>query len=248
MTSQPRILSVASAVPPFRYTQQEILQFGLERILGAGWQERGELSSGAHLIERLFAASQVRERQSAIDLQAYYKEMMPTTGERMATYQPASYQLGRAAMEEALAQAGGRRGPEDISDFVVVSCTGYSAPGLDIQLARDLAMRRDVRRLIVGHMGCFGALAGLRQCLATTRAYPNATVAMLSVELSSLHFAPSLDPEALTEFALFGDAAAAIILGQDSKPPVPSLSTRTARLILRHPIRCPGASPTRDSS
>ena len=223
MTSQPRILSVASAVPPFRYTQQEILQFGLERILGAGWQARKELANDAHLIERLFTASRVRERQSAVDLQAYYKEMTPTTGERMATYRPASYQLGRAALEEALARAGEWRGLQDISDFVVVSCTGYSAPGLDIQLARDLGMRRDVRRLIVGHMGCFGALAGLRQCLATTRAYPHATVAMLSVELSSLHFSPSLDAGALTEFALFGDAAAAIILGQDLEATGPEL-------------------------
>jgi predicted naringenin-chalcone synthase len=223
MTSQPRILSVASAVPPFRYTQQDILQFGLERILGTGWQARQELSGDAHLIQRLFTSSQVRERQSAVDLEAYYKGTMPTTGERMATYQSASYELGRAAMEQALAQAGEMHGAQDISDFVVVSCTGYSAPGLDIQLARDLGMGRDVRRLIVGHMGCFGALAGLRQCLATMRAYPLATAAMLSVELSSLHFAPSLDPEALTEFALFGDAAAAIILGQDREGAAPEL-------------------------
>ncbi len=225
----PRILTVASAFPPFRYTQETVLQYGLERILGADWRLHEESAGDAHLIERLFKASRVEERQSAVDLQAYYATT-PTTGERMSTYQGASYQLGREALEKALQQVGqanGRAGrvytPEDISDFVVVSCTGYSAPGLDIQLARDLNMRRDLRRLIVGHMGCFGAMVGLRHCLATCRAYPDATAAMLSVELTALHFIPSLDPEALTEFALFGDAAAATLLTLDPEATGPEL-------------------------
>jgi alkylresorcinol/alkylpyrone synthase len=210
----PRILTVASALPPYSYSQETILEFGLERILGADWPMHKERSGDAQLIKRLFAASQVEQRQSAVDLRTYYAET-PTTGARMATYQSASYPLGRRAVENALTHLEGRRRSSDISDFVVVSCTGYSAPGLDIQLARDLGMPGDVRRLIVGHMGCFGALAGLRHCLAATRAHKGATAAMLSVELSALHFSPSLDPELLTSFALFGDAAAAIVLSQD---------------------------------
>src|SRR5215467_4048988 len=128
-TSYPRILTVASAFPPFHYTQETVLHYGLERILGADWQTREEHSSDAHLIERLFKASRVEERQSAVDLRAYYAET-PTTGERMSTYQLASYQLGREALEKALQQTKDLRTPQDISDFVVVSCTGYSAPGL----------------------------------------------------------------------------------------------------------------------
>jgi predicted naringenin-chalcone synthase len=64
-------------------------------------------------------------------------------------------------------------------------------------------------------MGCFGALVGLRQGVAALAAHPDATAAVLSVELCSLHFTPSSDPEALTSFALFGDAAAAVTLGTD---------------------------------
>ncbi|MGO8948398.1 MAG: type III polyketide synthase [Ktedonobacterales bacterium] len=211
MTSYPRILTVASALPPYHYTQQTILDYGLDRILGADWSTQKEKSDDARLIRRLFEAAHVQHRQSAVDLLTYYAEM-PTTGARMETYQVASYQLGRQALEKALRQTEGQRSYHDISDFIVVSCTGYSAPGLDIQLARDLGMPRDVRRLVIGHMGCFGALAGLRQSLAAIRAHPGATAAMLSVELSSLHFSPGLDPELLTSFALFGDAAAAILL------------------------------------
>jgi predicted naringenin-chalcone synthase len=224
----PRILTVASAFPRFHYTQETVLEYGLERILGADWRTHEEMAGDAHLIERLFKASRVEERQSVVDLHAYYAAT-PTTGERMSTYQVASYQLGREALEKALRrvgpvrQAGGGYAPEDISDFVVVSCTGYSAPGLDIQLARDLNMRRNLRRLIVGHMGCFGSMVGLRHCLATCRAHPDATAAMLSVELAALHFVPSLDPEALTEFALFGDAAAATLLTLDPEATGPEI-------------------------
>jgi alkylresorcinol/alkylpyrone synthase len=221
-TSYPRILSVASALPPYHYSQETVLRYGLEHILGADWRTCKDKRGDADLITRLFTAAGVEERQSAVDLPTYYAEM-PTTGARMETYQVAAYQLGRQALETAVGQAEGRRTYADISDLVVVSCTGYSAPGLDIQLARDLGMRRDVRRLIIGHMGCFGALVGLRQCLAATHAHPGATAAMLSVELSSLHFRPSLDPELLTTFALFGDAAAVAVLGQDDGDTGPEL-------------------------
>jgi predicted naringenin-chalcone synthase len=46
---------------------------------------------------------------------------------------------------------------------------------------------------------------------------------VLSVELCTLHFAPTLDPEVLTSFALFGDAAAALLLTCDETSPGPAL-------------------------
>jgi predicted naringenin-chalcone synthase len=55
----------------------------------------------------------------------------------------------------------------------------------------------------------------LRQSLALVRAYPDALVSMLCVELCSLHFVPTADTEMLTSFALFGDAAAALVVAND---------------------------------
>ncbi len=213
-TAHPRILSVASALPPYHYSQETILEYGLERMLGEAWRSERESWDEARRITQLFEAVQVQRRQSVVDLKTYYVQT-PSTGTRMVTYQQASYQLGRQALESAVQQVDGRRNYQDISDFIVVSCTGYGAPGLDIQLARDLHMPADVRRLIIGHMGCFGALAGLRQAVAAVRTNPGASAVLLSVELSSLHFSPDLDPELLTSFALFGDAAAALVLSFD---------------------------------
>lgn len=222
MSHHPRILATAATFPPFTYRQEVVLSHVLEHTLGPDWQTRKEASVQAQQIERLFRASKVEQRQSVIDFDAYYQQPR-STGDRMAEYQRAAYTLGRAAVEECLTGAGDRYTASAISDFVAVSCTGYSAPGLDVQLARDLRMPRDVRRLVVGHMGCFGAIVGLRQCLTTVRAHPGATAALLSVELTTLHFTPTLDAEVLTSFALFGDAAGAVLLSDDEAATGPEL-------------------------
>ena len=217
----PRIVSTATAHPPHHYSQAAILDFAREQLLGAGWQRRPEAAQRARQMERIFTTSRVDERQVVIDIDHYYARPR-TTGERMETYGTAAYALGREALAHCLADAGdGAAG--DITDLSVVSCTGYAAPGLDILLARDLGLRPDARRVVVGHMGCFGALVGLRQALATLRAYPQARMALLSVELSSLHFASTLAPDALAPLALFGDAAAAVMLANDPTARGPEL-------------------------
>lgn len=211
MAHYPRILSLRSAFPSRNYRQDDMLTILQGYLYG---QDRAEQPAGAvdaRALTQLFHASRVAQRQTVIDLGSYYARAR-TTGERMATYQEAAYSLGRTAMDAAMSAARPLRAGGDISDLFVVSCTGYSAPGLDIVLARDLDMAADVRRVCIGHMGCFGALVGLRQCLAAVQAHPGATAALLSVELTSLHFMPTNDIEALTSFALFGDAAAALLI------------------------------------
>ncbi len=209
----PRILSVAAAQPGHQYSQDEILAFALEQTLGMDGAHDTSQSQRARHIERLFAASRVERRQSAVDLRSFYRGPR-TTGERMMEYQRAAYAVGRAAMEACL-EEGEQISVQALTDLITVSCTGYSAPGLDIQLARDLGMPLDTRRVVIGHMGCYGAIVGLRQAVAAVQARPDAMAAVLSVELSSLHFAPVLDADMLTSFALFGDAAAAVVLAAD---------------------------------
>ncbi len=214
MTTSPRILSVGVAHPAHVYQQDWLRARFCERVLGPGWQQRPEAAEQGRQIERLFAATRVRTRQTAVDLLDYYARPRGV-GERMATFAEEAPVLGRAALDASFAGAVDRVRPADIRDFFVVSCTGYVAPGLDILLARDLEMPADARRVSIGHMGCFGALVGLRQAHAAVRAQPGSAAALLCVELASLHFAESLNIEVLTSFALFGDAAAAAIVADD---------------------------------
>jgi predicted naringenin-chalcone synthase len=209
VTVSPRILSVGAAMPPYLWQQDTLARIAKENLLGPDWEGDAKRAEDARRIERLFSSSRVRQRHSVVDYETYYAQPR-STGERMAEYAKLAYPLAREAVEKTLAEYD--RLAQSVTDFVVVSCTGYAAPGLDITLARDLNMPRDVRRVVIGHMGCYGAMVGLRQALSSLRAYPGSTMLMLSLELCSLHFTPTLDPEALTGFALFADGAASVLL------------------------------------
>ncbi|SRR5579875_730086 len=218
----PRIFSLVSAEPPYHLAQDDMLEFVRAHLWGPNWREHAEYATKARLLARDFAAAKVSTRQSAINVKEYYRQRR-TTGERMALYREAACELGGAALAAALADSESLRAKQDITDLYVVSCTGYTAPGLDILLSRELGLSPTVRRTNIGHMGCFGAMVGLRQALASARAYPGATVAMLSVELCSLHLTQTDNPETLTLFALFGDAAAALVIGHDAHATGPEI-------------------------
>jgi predicted naringenin-chalcone synthase len=72
-------------------------------------------------------------------------------------------------------------------------------------------------------MGCAGAIIGLREALALLRSREQSVVALLSVELSSLHFQETLELGVLTTQALFGDAAAALLLSSHPRARGPQL-------------------------
>jgi predicted naringenin-chalcone synthase len=217
----PRILALAAVVPPATYQQDQLLDFALTYLLGSDWRADASAAARARQIGRLFHASRVEQRQIAVAIETFY-DRARSTGERMTAYQPLAAALGTDALGAALARDTGITAT-DITDLVVVSCTGYGAPGLDVDVARDLGLPHDVRRLAIGHMGCYGALVALRQAAAMARAQTAARVALLSVELTSLHFAATADLEVLTSFALFGDAAAAALVGMSEHASGPAV-------------------------
>jgi predicted naringenin-chalcone synthase len=223
VNATPRLLSLATAVPPCVYDQQFLAEGACETLLGPGWRQDDALSAQAGQLLHLFAATRVRQRYTAVDLAAFYAAER-STAERMAVYERAAYELAQAAATRCLECAGPRSSAGRITDLILVSCTGYAAPGLDVRLARDLDLPAEVRRTCVGHMGCYGALVGLRQALTAVRADPDACALVVTVELSSLHFTQSADPEVLTAFALFGDAAAAALVTAAPAGPGPELA------------------------
>jgi len=132
------------------------------------------------------------------------------TGARMQRYSVEALPLGKGAVAGALASAG--LDAAEVGLFAVATCTGYSTPGVDIRLARDLGMSEDVQRLSVGHMGCYAALPGLGAVsdFVTARGRP---AVLLCLELPSLHVQPATDDaQQMVAHALFGDAAAAVVL------------------------------------
>jgi predicted naringenin-chalcone synthase len=139
-----------------------------------------------------------------------------TTGERMRRYLPEARSLGRRAVAQALAGAG--LAADDVGQFVVVSCTGYATPGLDILLAEDLGMPASVQRLLIGHMGCYAAIPAISSAADFVRARGLPSV-VLCVELTSLHVQPEQAGQEIPQVvahALFADAAAAFVIEPDA--------------------------------
>jgi predicted naringenin-chalcone synthase len=132
------------------------------------------------------------------------------TRARMERFLETALPLGRAALENCLADAGVAAGEVEL--LTVVSCTGYATPGLDILLARDLGMSAGVQRLHVGHMGCYAAVPGLAAVSDAAVARGRLGV-MLCLELPSLHIQPPTDDvEQMVAHALFADAAVGAVV------------------------------------
>lgn len=178
---------------------------------------------GSRIAERIFASAGVRTRHGAVnpvdeDASGW------GTGARMQRYVAEAMPLGKEALGAALAKSG--LDAADVGLFAVASCTGYTTPGVDIQLARDLGMSAEVQRLVVGHMGCYAALPALGAVSDFVQARSRPAV-LLCLELTSLHVqAPSDDIDQMVAHALFSDAAAAIVLEPRTGPEqqVPGLS------------------------
>jgi predicted naringenin-chalcone synthase len=133
----------------------------------------------------------------------------PTTAWRLQRYDEQIRPLARQAGGRALSSAG--IDPRAITHLVTVSCTGFSAPGFDIALIKDLELNMSVERTHVGFMGCHGALNGLRVSRAIAESQSSAFVLLCAAELCSLHFQYGFGSDLAVSNALFADGAAATV-------------------------------------
>ena len=197
--SQADAVAAALAVHPHSMEQQRLLPV-LYRRAGVGHRHSVllERSNGPPL-----------ERQSFFRLTTDTVDHGPTTGERMQVYDREAPPLALVAAQAALADAD--VSPVEITHLVTVSCSGFSAPGFDIALMRQLPLRPDTSRTHIGFMGCHGALNGLRVARAFTTSEPEACILVCALELCSLHHQFGCDPEQMVANSLFADGAAAVV-------------------------------------
>lgn len=137
----------------------------------------------------------------------------PTTAVRMREYRRHAGRL--AAQSSRLALQAAEVAPRRITHLVTVSCTGFHAPGFDLELIRRLPLSPAVARTHIGFMGCHGALNGLRVAKAFA-AEPSARVLICATELCGLHFHYGWDPQQMIANALFADGSAAMVGAGDA--------------------------------
>lgn len=135
----------------------------------------------------------------------------PTTQERMNLYAthagPLALEAATGALSEAMVD------PREVSHLITVSCTGFNAPGVDVQLIEDLHLPRTTQRMHIGYMGCHGAINGLRAAIGLAASAPTARILLCATELCSLHYRFQWDDESIIGNALFADGAASLVGG-----------------------------------
>jgi predicted naringenin-chalcone synthase len=221
--------AIGTAVPPHRLSQPAIAGFMAQAL------ELDE--AGTRKLRALYRVSGIEHRHSV--LADYGRENgsfdffpntpglepFPRIAPRLAAYRQAALPLALAAVRDTLGQAPGVEAAS-LTHLITVSCTGMYAPGLDIELVQALGLDASVRRTCVNFMGCYAAVNALRLADSMVRADPAARVLVVSVELCTLHFQKSHEPDHLVSNALFGDGAAACLVLGEPLPQQPSLAMR----------------------
>jgi prepilin-type processing-associated H-X9-DG protein len=91
------------------------------------------------------------------------------------------------------------------------------APGLDIDLVKQLRLQTTVQRTAINFMGCYAAFNALKVADAFCKSDPDARVLIVCTELCSLHFQREATEDNLLANALFADGSAAVLVESTSK-------------------------------
>jgi predicted naringenin-chalcone synthase len=198
--SVPRIAAVATAVPPHRWTQADVLA----RAGYTDAQRRG-----------FFERSDIDGRYLWMDPRKFHPG--ETVDELQARWREGALALAEEAARTALARTGW---PAAAVDFVATTtCTGRLTPSLDAHLVARLGCRADVQRAHVGDTGCASAMVALQQAWNHLRAFPDHRALVVAVEVCSAAYVHDDRLESAVAHAIFADGAGALAVAGDGPGP-----------------------------
>jgi predicted naringenin-chalcone synthase len=205
---------IATANPPHD-VHDTFLHFGQTML-------RGDNRHMA-LFDRMAQRSGITHRYSFLepsakgmpmDAEGFYRlGAFPDTAARMKKFEACAPGLAVEAVEKLLQGEDRSR----ITHVIVTSCTGFSAPGLDLALVECCGLRPSVERTMVGFMGCYAAINALKLARHIVRSEPDARVLTVNLELCTLHLHETAELEEILSFLLFADGCAAALISSDRK-------------------------------
>lgn len=214
-----KIISVGTALPEYKHQQNDILDF-MQRVYALP-------ESGRRKLKFLYRQGGIDTRYSVIpdyslsaDQWQFFSpsenlEPFPDLDDRMRWFQKYAGPLSYQAARTCLSRHPGTR----ITHLITVSCTGMSAPGLELELLESLELPLNTCRTSVNFMGCYAAIHALRLADAFCRADPGACVLIVSTELCTLHFQKEGTMDNMTASLLFADGSAAVLVTGDNVQP-----------------------------
>lgn len=205
------ITHIGTANPPHRIVQSEAAQW-MSRALQLNAERDRKLKA-------IYRASAIESRHTVLadythnsNFQFFPEdpqlEPFPGTAQRMEVYRQKALPLCIQAIADGIPE----EELQSVTHLVVVSCTGFYAPGIDIELIEALNLPLSTQRSLISFMGCYAAFNGLKLADAYCKADPTAKVLLVCVELCTLHFQKIWSEDNLIANALFADGAAAALL------------------------------------
>jgi predicted naringenin-chalcone synthase len=208
-----QIKSIGTAVPEFKHEQDEILHF-MSRIYAFNEKEKRTLKYLYHQsgISSRYSVLQDYSQQPA-DWNFYPPtenlEPFPSLEQRMGIFNRFAAGLSAVAIHNCLEN---KADLSEITHLITVTCTGLSAPGLDLQLMELLGLPKNIFRTSVNFMGCYAAIHALKLADSLCCANPFAKVLIVCTELCTLHFQQEATTDNITSSLLFGDGSAAVLV------------------------------------
>ena len=143
----------------------------------------------------------------------YRNGAFPHTAQRMGVYERFAPVLMRRALDRLVLSEAERA---SVTHVIITTCTGLYAPGLDFEAVDHLGLRPDVERTVIGFMGCYAAINGLKTARHIVRSEPAARVLMVNLELCTLHLQETTDLEQVLSFLVFADGCAASLVSAEA--------------------------------
>ncbi len=103
-----------------------------------------------------------------------------------------------------------------ITHLITVSCTGMSAPGLDLELVEALQLSPNIFRTSVNFMGCYAGIHALKLGKMICDTDAGANVLIVATELCTLHFQQEYTADNAASSLLFADGSAALLMSSDT--------------------------------
>lgn len=210
-----KIVSIATDVPPYKHDQNNICSFA-DNIYSQDETESRKLKF-------LYRHSGIQTRYSVIpdyslqpeERQFYSKsedlEPFPDLEKRMKWFMDNAAMLSIKTIQKCIA---GKISKDEVTHLITVSCTGMSAPGLDLEIMEAMDLPRHIFRTSVNFMGCYAAIHALRLADAICSSQEKANVLIVCTEFCTLHFQKENSIDNITATLLFADGCAAVLMQQ----------------------------------
>ena len=212
-----KIVSIGTAVPEYRHEQQKIFEF-MSRAYAINETEKRKLKF-------VYKHSGIETRYSVLpDFSLPAKEWQffpatenlepfPSIEKRMKSFREHAAPFSLKAITDCLKNYKDQK----ITHLITVSCTGMSAPGLDLELMELMNLPANTWRTSINFMGCYAAIHALKLADMICKTDTKANVLIVCIEFCTLHFQNKYSTDNISSGILFGDGAAAVLVTGDDE-------------------------------